>query len=188
MTICLVAYGCNLESDDYDLASTIDRVLDVMSRTPGLRLRQTSQRYRTPAWPEGSGPDFLNGAISIETSFAPEDVLSLLHDIEAQLGRTRDQRWGPRTCDLDLIAVEQTILPDVTALRHWVDMDDVSARAEVPSELILPHPRMHRRAFVLVPLGDIAPDWRHPLLGRTVTEMISALPPGSLADVRAFED
>lgn len=183
MTPNLIAYGSNVPSDEYGLRSTIDRMINIVSCTPGLTVRQQSRRFRTPAWPAGSGPDFINGALVVDSDLAPVDVLSLLHDIEARMGRTRKQRWEPRTCDLDLIASGNRVLPGPREVTRWMDMNDTAAQAEVPDGLVLPHPRMHRRGFVLVPLCDIAPDWRHPVLDRTVAEMMADLPPEAIAEV-----
>jgi len=75
------------------------------------------------------------------------------------------------------------VLPDPAGFRHWLDLPPEAQSREAPDRLILPHPRMQDRAFVLVPLADVAPDWRHPVLGRTVTQMRDALPAGLLAEV-----
>ncbi len=106
----------------------------------------------------------------------PAGVLDVLHGIEADLGRVRPRRWAPRVCDLDLLAAGEEILPDAETVRRWMELSPEDAGSEAPEELILPHPRMHERSFVLVPLADVAPGWRHPITGRTVAEMVAALP------------
>jgi 2-amino-4-hydroxy-6-hydroxymethyldihydropteridine diphosphokinase len=129
----------------------------------------------------------VNAAVRIAAPARPEALLATLHRIEAAFGRTRDRRWGPRTLDLDLLACGGLILPDAATLRHWIDLPPDRQQTEAPDRLLLPHPRLQDRAFVLVPLGDIAPDWRHPLTGRTAAGMLAALPPAARAALRPLD-
>ncbi|MGL5008520.1 MAG: 2-amino-4-hydroxy-6-hydroxymethyldihydropteridine diphosphokinase, partial [Paracoccaceae bacterium] len=96
--------------------------------------------------------------------------------IENRFGRRRDQRWGMRTLDLDLVALGDSVLPDAATHARWRDLPATDQARIAPETLILPHPRLQDRAFVLVPLADVAPDWRHPLLNLTVSEMVARLP------------
>ncbi|MGI3169565.1 2-amino-4-hydroxy-6-hydroxymethyldihydropteridine diphosphokinase [Pseudooceanicola sp. C21-150M6] len=129
-----------------------------------------SRQFRSPAFPPGSGPDFMNAAACLRSDLPPRDFLNELHGIEAAFGRQRKKRWAPRPLDLDVIACGQTVLPDVETWRHWKDLPLAAQRQEAPTTMILPHPRMQERNFVLVPLMDIASEWRHPVLGRTISE------------------
>lgn len=141
-----------------------------------------SRWWRTPAWPPGNGPDFVNGAISADADLAPADMLQCLHAVEAALGRERAERWGPRVCDLDLLADGACVLPDAATVEEWIALRGDAARA-LPESLLLPHPRLQERAFVLAPLAEVAPEWCHPLLGRTVAEMLADLPPAAMEGV-----
>lgn len=134
-----------------------------------------SPLYRTPAFPPGAGPDFVNAALSIDTPMHPQQVLDAFHEIETRFARVREERWGGRTLDIDLLAAGDTIAPDLGTWRYWHDLDPARQRRDAPDQLILPHPRMQDRGFVLIPLRDIAPGWRHPVLRRTVAEMCSEI-------------
>ena len=143
-----------------------------------------SRFFQTPCFPKGAGPDYVNAAILVKTALDPRALMAGLHKIEAVFGRERIQRWGMRTLDLDLLAYEQIVVPDPKTFDHWRDLPPETQVMRAPDQLILPHPRLQDRAFVLVPLADIAPDWRHPVLDRTVTEMRDALPADDLAQVK----
>lgn len=180
MTDYLMALGSNLPTDENDLASTLSRALDILDQTPGVTVENISAWYRTPAWPEGSGPDFVNGAARLRSSMAPEPILQQMHEVEKALGRQRRVRWGARTCDLDLIAAGSLILPSHDVVEKWIQ--EGPDPKNVPDQIMLPHPRLHERSFVLVPLNEIAPDWVHPILQVTVEEMLARLPQ---ADIEA---
>lgn len=176
---CLIALGANAPSRAGCPARTIRAALGHLDEGPG-RVTAVSRLYRTPAFPPGSGPDFVNGAAAFRMKGEAGAILARLHEIEARFGRARTVRWGQRTLDLDLIAIGGAVLPDPETYRYWRDLDPAAQRDSTPEQLILPHPRMQDRAFVLVPLaeimGGILPEWRHPVSGRSVRDMLEALP------------
>lgn len=182
MTVTLIALGSNdVLANDNATAIIRNALLKVVEL--GVKQPIQSRLYSTPAFPEGSGPDFVNAAIRLETDLTPEDMLAALHQIEAEAGRERTVRWGQRTLDLDLIAMGDAVLPDLGAHRHWRDLSLEDQVKYAPEQLILPHPRLQDRSFVLVPLADVAPEWVHPILGRSVLEMRDARPAAELASV-----
>jgi len=179
---CLITLGANLPSATGTALQTLEKSLELfLSET--LQIERISKWFSTPAFPAGSGPDFVNGAVMVETALAPAAVLAALHRVEAAMGRTREHRWEPRLCDLDLIAYDDTILPDLATFKRWKSLDLPSQKTMMPDQLVLPHPRIQDRSFVLVPLNDIAPDWVHPVTGITVSDMLAAIPAADLAEI-----
>ena len=177
----MIALGANLPMGERAPIQTLELALRLLADA-GLPVLRRSRWFRTPAWPSGSGPDYVNGAAALGGDWAPEAVLATLHAVEARLGRTRDVRWGPRACDLDLIASGAAVRPDAATLRDWIARAGGDQLA-LPPGLLLPHPRLQDRAFVLVPLAEVAPDWVHPVLGKTVRDMLHALPDTAKAEV-----
>lgn len=178
----LIAFGSNRFSFHGDEKETLIWAAGQVARL-SLSPPHTSRLYATPAFPAGAGPDFVNAVMRIETDLAPQDILTALHAIEADAQRERQVRWGQRTLDLDLIAVGQQVLPDLAGYEEWRKLPLDQQAKLAPEGLILPHPRLQDRGFVLVPLCDVAPDWQHPVLGLTVRQMCAALPAKDRHDV-----
>ena len=139
-------------------------------------IRSCSTIFSTPSFPKGTGPDFATATFSIEWSGTSHDLIAQLHEVERVFHRRRDTRWAQRTLDLDLIGCGNQVLPDRGTVESWMSIDLDQQMEKAPDTLILPHPRMHERAFVLVPLLEIAPDWIHPVTGDSVRQMYESLP------------
>ena len=177
----VIAFGANLKTGAFSLSETLLAAAQALV-TPEISLVAMSRRFASPCFPAGAGPDYVNAAAVLETALTPQAVLAHLHEVEADFRRERLQRWGRRTLDLDLLAAGDVILPDIATQTEWRNLAPADQPLKAPKTLILPHPRLQDRAFVLVPMADIAPDWRHPVLGLTVLQMLGTLDP---ADVRA---
>jgi 2-amino-4-hydroxy-6-hydroxymethyldihydropteridine diphosphokinase len=180
--LALVALGANLNSDTDSPAHTLKKSLFRLSQK-GVSDIKTSRLFRTPAFPTGSGPDYVNAAAGFRWSDTPEALLSLLHEVEAELGRVRAERWGARVIDLDLVALGDMLCPDAQTQAHWAALPPERAAVELPDRLILPHPRLAERSFVLVPMADIAPDWRHPATGLDIATLLAARPAAERAEI-----
>lgn len=181
----LLALGANLPLHGKSPKQTLDAAILRLTES-GLAIRAQSRFYETPCFPPGAGPDYVNAALAASWEGTAEDLLARLHAVEAEFARSREVRWGMRTLDLDLIALGDRVLPDAATWGQWRDLPLEAQMRQTPDRLILPHPRMQDRAFVLVPLCDVAPDWRHPLLDQTVAEMAAALPDAARAEVKAL--
>ena len=178
----IIALGANLPSTVGEPRETLERALTLLTEA-GLCVKHRSQWYTSPAWPAGSGPDYVNGASLGSGEGDMATLLALLQRIEGEMGRTRKAgRWDARVCDLDLIDGGAAILPD---LATWQAIADSPAEAERPG-LVLPHPLMHLRAFVLVPVAEIAAEWVHPVLGQTMAALRDGLPHEEVAAITPF--
>jgi 2-amino-4-hydroxy-6-hydroxymethyldihydropteridine diphosphokinase len=147
-----IALGANIPSPAGPPATTLRRALETMPKH-GITVVAVSPFYRSPAWPAGAGhPDFVNAVAEVRTKRGPFELLRALLAIERAFGRVRKTKWEPRSLDLDLL--------------------DYGGLVSDTEQLSLPHPWMHERAFVLRPLADIAPHWRHPDTGQTVFDLL----------------
>lgn len=170
----LIALGANGRKSPSANATLLDNALARALQDLG-KITATSRFWQTPAFPPGSGPDFVNACAVVESGLSPPDFLAGLHRIEAAMGRVRRERWGQRVIDLDLLGCDDLVLPDRATVEHWMGLSPQDQRRLAPDELILPHPRLHERAFVLVPLAEVAPDWVHPVLAKSVQAMCDSL-------------
>lgn len=148
MSRAFVGLGSNLG----DRERSIRAALDDLSRIPATAVVRASSLYDTEAQGEAAQPPYLNAVAELTTDRPPRQLLWHLLLIEARLGRERRRRWGPRPIDLDLLLYESRVVDE--------------------PDLVLPHPRLTERPFVLVPLDEIAPELRHPVEGRTIHEIL----------------
>ncbi|TAL33552.1 MAG: 2-amino-4-hydroxy-6-hydroxymethyldihydropteridine diphosphokinase [Phenylobacterium sp.] len=145
-----MALGSNLAGGHGSSEALLEEAL-ARFPTVGLKILKRSGWWRSAAWPDPNGPEYRNGVALVEADGPPEVVLASLLKLEAQMGRERAAKNAPRTLDLDLIA-------------HGREVRETTG-------LTLPHPRAHERLFVMGPLAEIAPDWRHPTLARTAADL-----------------
>jgi 2-amino-4-hydroxy-6-hydroxymethyldihydropteridine diphosphokinase len=180
----LVAFGSNQNFGGNPPKTVLAEAIKAL-KAEGLVVERLSKLYNTPCFPVGAGPDYVNAAalVTLRQAVQPQQILACLHRVEAAFGRERIDRWAGRTLDIDLLAVGDLVAPDLAGFRHWQELPLAEQARLAPAELILPHPRLQDRAFVLVPLADVVPDWVHPVLGLSVVQMLAALPAADRAAV-----
>ena len=149
MSIVYLALGTNLGDRSANLRVAIEAL------PSEINVIAESKVYETPPWGYENQPAFLNMAVKCETNLEPELLLKRLKQLEVQLGREQSFRWGPRLIDIDILFYGDLILKS--------------------ESLIIPHPRLHERAFVLIPLADIASDFIHPILKKTIKELLASV-------------
>ena len=171
----LVAMGGNSSANIISLVQIQRKALDRLGSL-GINVQTVSRFYTNPAFPAGNGNDYVNSVVEMVSDKPEVELLDALHVVEGEFGRTREGRWAPRSLDLDLLSVGGEIAPNREIWDDWYSLSLERQMAEAPEQLILPHPRMQDRAFVLVPLCDVAPDWVHPVLGRSARELCESLP------------
>jgi 2-amino-4-hydroxy-6-hydroxymethyldihydropteridine diphosphokinase len=149
----IIGFGSNLG----DRVLTCRQALELLGRHPQVSLQRVSSLYRSEPVGFTDQDWFINGVVICQVDVTPEALLGITLEVEQSLGRIRKKRWGPRTLDLDILFFG----------RHCLSLPG----------LTIPHPRLHERRFVLVPLVEIAPDWIHPVLNLSMEELLSRLAP-----------
>ena len=149
----IVALGGNMAGDFGTSEALLEAALTGLAEA-GLPILLRSSWWRSAAWPDPNAQEYRNGVVLVEAQLSPQDLIQTLFMIEARFGRARGARNASRTLDLDLIAYGRLVSDDPA--------------------LTLPHPRAHERLFVMGPLAEITPRWRHPVLGRTAEQLAAA--------------
>lgn len=185
-TIGLISLGSNMLTQRYQPLDRLRKALKDVAEA-GLVIRSVSRMYQTPFFPPNQGADFVNAVAIITGKLSAREVLERLHRVESDHNRVREQRWADRTLDLDLIFWGDSVLPDTATFQVWRDLPLEKQMVETPKELVLPHPRLQDRAFVLVPMKDVLPDWVHPVSNESVDEMLAALPETDKMDIKPLE-
>lgn len=150
--VVLIAIGANLPYAGQEARETCRQVISALRNVTGLWVEAVSAWYESAPVPPSGQPPYINGVVLGRTVLGPYALLDALQEIETRFGRQRSIRNAARTLDLDIITLGNICQND--------------------SQLILPHPRAHERAFVLLPLRDVAPDWVHPATGQTLAELL----------------
>ncbi|MGB2697203.1 MAG: 2-amino-4-hydroxy-6-hydroxymethyldihydropteridine diphosphokinase [Candidatus Zixiibacteriota bacterium] len=151
MSIAYIGLGSNLNHK----MESLDKAVDLIEHNSKVKVLKRSSVYQTEPVGIKDQPFFLNMVLEVETEISPFELLFLLQDIERKMGRKREKKWGPRNIDLDLLLYEDQVINS--------------------AELTLPHPQMHLRKFVLVPLAEITEDRIHPLNKKTISELLKDL-------------
>ncbi len=166
--------GCNLSTAYISIGSNLGDRLEYtreairkLKQSKGIEIRKASSVYETQPTEYKDQPWFLNMVLEFETPLEPLNLLELLLGIENQMGRERNRKWGPRNIDLDLLLHDELVINS--------------------DKLTLPHPRMHQRRFVLVPLAEIAPKVVHPSLKKSVERLLEELSTDSISEKDEFE-
>jgi len=170
----LIGIGSNVEGPWGPPAANVERALRELDVSP-LRLLRASRLLLTSPFGQLDQPDFVNAVAEIATSLPPQALMQRLHDIELSADRRRTLRWGPRTLDLDLLDYDGLVL------------DGSEGHASHRGPLKLPHPGIPERPFVLKPIAEIAPRWRHPVSGRTARELLDRLPRTGEGEERSLD-
>lgn len=150
----MIAWLC-IGSNQLKPRTQVQKAVRILSADPKIRVIEKSSLVRTEAYGNEDQPDFRNQVIEIETKYSPLDLLQKGLTVEMEMGRARKERWGPRVIDIDILMFEDEVMQTIS--------------------LTLPHPDFHRRRFVLELLCEIDPELRHPVLDKTMAQLLSDL-------------
>lgn len=184
--LCVISLGSNVSSNNLKPKDILTKAINLLA-DESIKIITLSEYYSTPAFPANSGPNFVNAVLTAQTNLQANETLEALHRIEQELGRTRTKRWEARVIDLDLIDFDRRVTPDLKGFNEWFELPLEKQTKLAPKELILPHPRMSDRSFVLIPMRDVAPDYVHPVLDQSIDQMIEKLSPEDIATITKIE-
>ena len=160
--IAFLSIGSNLGNKKKNIESVKYKL-----KKNNIKIIKSSKNYETLSWPNKKNPKFLNTVLKIETQLSPKTLMKKCLNIEKELGRTRNKKNEPRTCDIDII-----------------DYDEKIIKYTINQSLILPHPRMHKRNFVLLPLFEISKTWIHPIKKTSIKELVNLLKTKDLKSIK----
>ena len=183
----VVVLGSNLSSQFGDSAETLNKCVDEIRSNPDIETLIESNWYISSSFLNKREPRYVNVGIRFSTKLKPIKLLHFTSGLENKYGRKRQERWGPRTCDIDILLCDQLILPSKLYFKKWLNLNISDQIRLVPDELILPHPRLQERTFFLKPLNDLNPDWIHPFLKLKAKEMLDSLPPHELESIQELK-
>ena len=166
-----IALGSNLETKNMTRLEIINKALEYFSMF-NISLGRVSSFWESKSYPNKNQPNFINVVSEVQSELNPFQTLYSLKKIEIILGRKINSRWGNRVLDLDILAAGSLILPNLHIFNKWLKMPLKQQMQNQPNQLILPHPRIQDRLFVLKPLSEIDPDWLHPVLNKKPFELI----------------
>ena len=183
----VVVLGSNLSSEFGNSAETLKKCLEEIKSNPSIESLLESKWYISASFLDKRDPRYVNVGIRFSTKLKPKKLLNFTSGLENKYGRKRQERWGPRTCDIDILLCDQLISPSKLIFKKWLNLNLSDQIRLVPNELILPHPRLQERTFFLKPLQDLQPDWIHPFLKVKAKEMLDSLPPYELESIQELK-
>ena len=166
-----IALGSNLETENMDRLEILNKALEYFPMF-SISLVKVSSFWESKSYPNKNQPNFINAVSEVQSILNPHQTLCSLKKIEIILGRKINSRWGSRVLDLDILAAGSLILPNLRIFNKWLKMPLEQQIQNQPNQLILPHPRIQDRLFVLKPLSEIDPNWIHPVLNKKPYELI----------------
>ena len=167
----LIALGRNIPSNHLTSLEVLKKTLLSISQFE-MNVIKVSTWWESKAFPKDVGPNYVNGVVKVSSKLMPQEVLIRLKKIEMIAGRKTSKRWGNRTLDLDLLACGNMILPSRALFMEWFSLPIYLQLKKEPKQLILPHPRIQDRLFVLKPLAEVSPNWVHPVLRKKPKEIM----------------